>query len=556
MPTRQPHIDLGTHQVSNQPSPLEDYNIFDSDRALQEGLAREARGFGVDQARNFGEVLGGDVVLRAGRLANLYPPVLQVYDRFGRRIDEVEYHPAYHELMHLGFAHGIHAIPWQEESEAGHVLHAALIYLLTQVEAGVCCPISMACAAVPALRKQPELAAQWLPGILSDQYDPRSIPANEKSGLTIGMAMTEKQGGSDVRANTTRAVPISPGRGALEYHLTGHKWFCSAPMSDAFLTLAQTENGLSCFLVPRWLPDGSRNRFFIQRLKDKLGNRSNASAEIEYHDTLGYRVAEEGRGIATILEMVEYTRLDAAASGTGLMRAALAQAIHHAAQRKAFGRLLIDQPLMKNVLADLALEVEAATTLFLRVARAYDESRHDPAAALLRRLATAVTKYWINKRTPAVVAESLECLGGAGYIEESILPRLYREAPLNGIWEGSGNVVCLDVFRTLKKEPDSADVFVSEIEQIRGMDSRVDCSIESIKNFLVSSNHDEQCARQVVERMALCLQAVLLTRHAPSFVAEAFCTTRLANDWGHAFGTIPAGISLDGIIERAYPNGL
>ncbi|MGH8551008.1 MAG: acyl-CoA dehydrogenase family protein [Methylococcales bacterium] len=556
MSTRKPLTDLGTHRVTNQPSPLENFNAFDTDRALQEGLKREAHNHGEDRARRLGEEVGSEQTIHAGHLANQYPPSLHCFDRFGQRIDEVEYHPAYHEMMHLGFGHEIHSIPWQDEGEAGHVIHAAMIYLLTQAEAGVCCPLAMACAAVPSLRRQPDLASEWLPGILSAQYDSRSIPADEKKGLTIGMAMTEKQGGSDVRSNTSTAVPVAIRGPGKEYLLTGHKWFCSAPMSDAFLTLAQTGNGLSCFLVPRWLPDGSRNRFYIQRLKDKLGNRSNASAEIEFNDTLGFLVDGEGKGVRTIIEMVDHTRLAAAASGAGLMRAALAQAIHHAGQRKAFGKLLIDQPLMKNVLADLALEVEAATALFLRIARGYDNSRSEVAAGLFRRIGTAVTKYWINKRTPVVVSEALECLGGAGFVEESLLPRLYREAPLNGIWEGSGNVVCLDVLRTLNKEPDSADAFLAEIETARGIDNRVDSCVESIKRILVSLTVDEQSARRIVEKMALCLQAVLLIQYAPPEIADAFCATRLGKDWGHAFGTIPSGLPLNDIVERANPDRL
>lgn len=556
MSTRKPLTDLGTHRVTNQPVPLENFNAFESDQALREGLRREAPGSGEDRARKLGEAVGSERILHAGHLANQYPPVLHVFDRFGQRIDEVEFHPAYHELMHLGLSHEIHSLPWQDGEPAGHVIHAALIYLLTQAEAGVCCPVAMASAAVPSLKKQADLARKWLPGILSPEYDPRSIPPDEKNGITIGMAMTEKQGGSDVRANSSRAVPVSSRGPGRQYLLTGHKWFCSAPMSDVFLTLAQTDGGLSCFLVPRWMPDGGRNRFYIQRLKDKLGNRSNASAEIEYNNTLGFLIDEEGNGVRTIIEMVDHTRLAAAASGAGLMRAALAQAVHHTAQRKAFGRLLIEQPLMQNVLADLALEVEAATALFLRIARAYDESKREAAAGLFQRIGTAVVKYWINKRTPVAVAEALECLGGAGYVEESMLPRLYREAPLNGIWEGSGNVVCLDVLRTLKKEPDSAGAFLAEIEAARGLDSRVDRCVESIKQILVSSSCDAQSARRIVERMALCLQAVLLIRNAPPKIADPFCATRIGRDWGHAFGTLPSGFRLTDIIERAHPKPL
>jgi putative acyl-CoA dehydrogenase len=433
MSAREPMTHFGTHNVVNQPCPLENYNVYSQNQALVEGPHREGAARFDQSAQTLGESAGSEDVIRLGFLANNYPPELKTYDRYGQRIDEIEFHPAYHELMRLGFGTGIHSIAWNNHAPGGHVAHTALIYLMTQVDGGVCCPIAMSYATVPALKRQPDIASQWLPKILSQHYDPRCIPASEKTGCTIGMAMTEKQGGSDVRSNTTRATPVVAGGPGEAYHLTGHKWFYSTPMSDVFLTLAKTNAGLSCFLVPRWLPDGRRNRFYIQRVKHKLGNRSNASAEMEYHNTWAQLIGKESEGVKTIIDMVHHTRLDASASGAGLMRAALVQATHHAVHRSAFGKRLIKQPGMQNVLADLALESEAATILFLRVARTFDDSGVNESERLLCRLCTALAKYWINKRAPAFVTEALECHGRAGYIEESIMPRLYREAPLNGI---------------------------------------------------------------------------------------------------------------------------
>jgi putative acyl-CoA dehydrogenase len=478
MSTHLPITRLPTHEVTNQPPPLEDYNLFELDAALDEGLKREGAASARERVRTFGGMLGSADVLKQGELANRHPPLLKTFDRFGQRIDEVEFHPAYHDLMRLGIEAGIHSIAWND-SRGGHVAHAALEYLLVQTEAGVCCPITMTYAAVPALHRQPEIAVQWVPKILANRYDPRSLPIEEKQGLTIGMAMTEKQGGSDVRANTSQATSVGSGR----YRLTGHKWFCSAPMCDAFLTLAQAARGLTCFLVPRWQPDGARNPFFIQRLKDKLGNRSNASSEIEYQSTFAWRIGDEGAGVRTIIDMVHHTRLDTAIAAAGLMRQAFVQAAHHACHRSAFGRLLIDQPLMQNVLADMALESEAALLLSLRIARAYDESRGNEDAALFARLVVAIGKYWINKRTPNLVFEAMECLGGAGYVEESMLPRLYREAPLNGIWEGSGNVICLDVLRALQREPRSIDLFFDEVRHV-ATDPRLARALATIKELL------------------------------------------------------------------------
>ncbi len=553
MPVRDPLATLATHEVTNQPPPLEDYNIFDRDAPLREALEREGAGWAAKQAREFGAVLGSARVIELGHLANRHTPEPRLFDRFGHRIDEVEYHPAYHELMTLAIGHRVPSIAWGEKRAGGHVAHTALEYMLIQAEAGVCCPVTMTYASVPALRNQPEIAAEWEPRILAAEYDPRSIPAAEKAGATIGMAMTEKQGGSDVRANTTRAEPLGQGGPGGEYALTGHKWFCSAPMSDAFLTLAYTEKGLSCFLAPRWRPDGSRNAIRLQRLKDKLGNRSNASAEIEYEGAWARMVGEEGRGVRTIIDMVHHTRLDCVLAAAGLMRQALVQALHHTAHRTAFQRLLSQQPLMKNVLADLAIECEAATAMAMRIARGFDDGATDPSARDFARVAVAVGKYWVNKRAQVHIYEAMECLGGAGYVEESILPRLYREAPVNSIWEGSGNVMCLDVLRALEKEPDAIGAYIAEVERARGGDKRLDMALDALHKTLADTDDAETRARRTVEMMALALQGALLVRHAPAEVADAFCATRLGGNWGQAFGTMPSGLPLDAIIERAWP---
>lgn len=550
MATFSPITQLPTHAVTNQPPPLEDINLFDLDRALAAGLAREGAAWAEPSVRAFGARIGSAELLQAGALANRHPPELKTFDRFGQRIDEVEFHPAYHTLMRVGLDAGIHSIAWTAARPGAHVAHAALEYLLVQTEAGVCCPITMTYAAVPALRRQPELAAAWLPKLLAAGYDPRMLPAAQKTALTIGMAMTEKQGGSDVRANTTRAQALGDGA----YALTGHKWFCSAPMSDAFLTLAQAPGGLSCFLVPRWRPDGSRNFFFIQRLKDKLGNRSNASAEIEYSATFAQRLGDEGRGVRTIIDMVHHTRLDTCLAAAGLMRQAFVQAAHHTSHRSAFGKRLSEQPLMRNVLADLALESEAALLLTLRIARAYDEaSDGDAAAAAFARVAVAIGKYWVNKRTPHMVFEALECLGGAGYIEESMLPRLYREAPLNSIWEGSGNVICLDVLRALQREPDSAALLLAELAPAAAAEPRIARALARINVMLAQPEHLENQARRLVETIAITLQASLMLRHAPDYCAEPFIAARLAGDGGFASGTLPPGSDCAAILRRAWP---
>jgi putative acyl-CoA dehydrogenase len=552
MPTRTPITKLGTHEVENQPPPFEDRNLFESDPALREALDREGAAWAASACGALGQACGSAEVIKLGHDANRFPPELHAFDRWGRRIDEVEFHPAYHHLMQLAVSHRVPTIAWTEQQPGGHVAHAALQYLLTQADAGVACPMAMTYAVVPALRHAPDLAEQWLPRIFSEIYDARMLPASEKRGVTFGMAMTEKQGGSDVRSNSTRATLLRGVEAGSEYSLTGHKWFCSAPMSDAFLTLANTNVGLTCFLVPRFRPDGSRNHFFIQRLKDKLGNRSNASAEIEFSDAWASRVGDEGRGIATILEMVQHTRLDASVLPVGMMRQALTQALHHAAHRRAFGKFLREQPLMRNVLADLALEVEAGVALALRIARAFDESvRGDEVAQRFARLATPIAKYWLNKRAPAHIAECLECLGGSGYVEESMLPRLYREAPLNGIWEGSGNIVCLDVLRVLRREPECLEVLLREIEPIVRAEPRLAHGLDRAQAVVRGAEVEEVAARRLTETLAVLLQGALLVRSGPRAIAEAFLMSRLGDDTGRTYGTLPPEADLALLLARA-----
>ncbi len=564
-----------THEVFNQVPPLTGRNVFADNTPLLEATEREGASWALERAGELGELIGevdGPQDLW-GRLANENKPVLRTHDRYGHRIDEVEFHPAWHQLMALGVEHELHALPWREpDKPAPHVARAALYMTAMQAEAGYACPITMTFAVVPALRAQPELAAEWEPLVTATTYDPRSIPAPEKGSAIAGMAMTEKQGGSDVRANTTVARPLNGGGAGAEYELTGHKWFCSAPMSDLFLVLAQAKSpggddeGLSCFLMPRVLADGTRNAMHIQRLKDKLGNHSNASSEIELHGAWARMVGEPGRGVPTIIEMVGHTRLDCVIGAAAGMRAAVVSAIHHTAHRAAFGKLLIDQPLMRNVLADLCLEAEATTALAMRLARAYDEDpmpTHPETGAgsdelsdahLFKRLATAVGKYWACKRAPNHAFEAMECLGGAGYVEESGMPRLYREAPLASIWEGSGNVISLDVLRALVRTPRALEVFLGELKLAQGADARLDARIGELESqFAGDPATLEQRARRVVESMALCLQGSLLVRHAPSAVADAFCAARLAGDGGLEYGTLPASSDFEAIIARSRP---
>jgi putative acyl-CoA dehydrogenase len=564
-----------THTVFNQVPPLQGLDLFSSNLPLVEATEREGAAWVSTRAAELGRLVGGQP-MEWGRLANEHRPVLRTHDRYGHRIDEVEFHPAWHSLMRLGVEHELHALPWRHPDRDGaHVARAALYMTAMQAEAGFACPITMTFAVIPALRAQPELLAQWETLITATSYDPSSVPAAEKGSAVAGMAMTEKQGGSDVKANTTFAEPIDGGGAGGEYLITGHKWFCSAPMSDLFLVLAQArpvgdagessadgahEGGLSCFLLPRILPDGSRNAFHIQRLKDKLGNHSNASSEIELHRAWARMVGEPGRGVRTIIEMVGHTRLDCVIGSAAGMRAGVMSATHHAAHRSAFGKRLIEQPLMENVLADLCVEAEATTALALRLARAYDEADADARAGetstdaqLFKRLATAVGKYWACKRAPNHAFESLECLGGNGYVEDSGMPRLYREAPLASIWEGSGNVMSLDVLRALVREPRSLEVFMAEVELARGADERLDAHVEALKGELSDFEQIEARARRVVEAMALALQGSLLVRHAPQPVADAFCGSRLAADGGLEYGTLPAGSDFGAIVERHRP---
>jgi putative acyl-CoA dehydrogenase len=564
-----------THEVANQPPPLEGVDVFSSNVPLVEAMQREGGGWAAERASALGRFVGGKPQQWWGRLANENKPVLKTHDRYGHRIDEVEFHPAWHNLMKMGVEHELHSLPWTSQEPGAHVARAGMYMTAMQAEAGFACPITMTFAVVPALRATPQLAAEWEPLVTATHYDPRLIPAQEKGCAISGMAMTEKQGGSDVRANTTvaRAIDGAPPAPGAEYELVGHKWFCSAPMSDLFLVLAQTDEGLSCFLLPRVLPDGTRNAFHIQRLKDKLGNHSNASSEVEFHNAWARMVGEPGRGVPTIIEMVGHTRLDCVIGGAAGMRAGVVNATWHAAHRSAFGKLLSEQPLMRNVLADLCLESEAATMLAMRLARAYDEAGSEldsvdngagggatlrssdelSDAHLFKRIATAVSKYWVCKRAVNHAFECLECLGGNGYVEESGMPRLYREAPLASIWEGSGNVMSLDVLRALVRTPRTLEVFMGELEQARGADRRLDAHLDRLKDQFSSPETLEERARRVVEAMALGLQGSLLVRHGEPALADAFCAARLGGEGGLEYGTLPAGTDFGAIIARGRP---
>jgi putative acyl-CoA dehydrogenase len=532
-------------EVSNQPPPLEPYNLFTSDAVLREAVKREQGAWADEGLTTLGSTLGKPETIKLGFDANKYTPTLRTSDRYGHRIDEVEFHPAWHELLAIALRAGLHSSPWAAPKPGAHVARAAGTYMLNQVESGVYCPIAMTYGSVPTLRHAPEIAAQWLPKVFSRDYDRRFIPAAEKTAALIGMGMTENQGGSDLRSNTTRAEPAGDG----SFRLTGHKWFISAPMCDAFLVLAQSPKGLSCFFLPRWTPDGKRNAIRILRLKDKLGNRSNASSEVEFEDAFAQPVGEEGRGIPTIIEMGNHTRLDCAIGSSALMRAAVAQAVHHARHRVAFQKKLIDQPLMENVLADLALESEAASVLTFRLARAYDES--DEASLAIRRALTPAAKFWICKRAPYLALEAMEVLGGNGYVEECVLPRIYREMPVNSIWEGSGNIMCLDVLRAIARVPNIGDVLRAELDSD---DKRVDAFAARLTKRLAAPEcNDEAQARALTRDLVLALQAALLVKHAPPAVADAFCASRLDGDAGSAFGALPRGLDLRAIVERAAP---
>ncbi|WP_328840888.1 acyl-CoA dehydrogenase family protein [Streptomyces europaeiscabiei] len=539
-----------THDVTNQPPPLAPYDASE-DVALLEGLRREGAEWAEKDVRRLGLTAGGVEAQEWAEQANRYTPELRTHDRYGNRVDEADFHPSWHHLMRTAVGEGLAGAAWADDRPGAHVARTAGALVWGHTEAGHTCPTSMTYAVVPALRRQPDLAAVYEPLLTGREYEPGLRVPTDKRGLLAGMGMTEKQGGSDVRANTTTATPSAePG----VYTLRGHKWFTSAPMCDLFLVLAQAPDGLTCFLVPRVLPDGSRNTFRIQRLKDKLGNRSNASSEPEFDGTVAWRVGPEGQGVKTIIEMVNCTRLDCVMGSATLMRKTLVEAGHHARHRSAFGARLLDQPLMRNVLADLALESEAATTLTLRLAGAADRAvRGDEGERMFRRIATAVGKYWVTKRGPAFTAEALECLGGNGYVEDSGMPRHYREAPLLSIWEGSGNVNALDVLRALTRNPGTAEALFAELALARGANARLDAATTRLKDAVREA--DQTGARRLVERMALTLQAALLVRHAPPAVADAFCATRLDGDWGYAFGTLPGSADLDGILRRALPAG-
>ncbi|GAA1387473.1 acyl-CoA dehydrogenase family protein [Catellatospora chokoriensis] len=538
-----------THEVFNQVPPLTGHDVA-ADPPLLAAVVREGAAWHLDDLHRLGRLAGTEQAQRWGDEANRHTPVLRTHDRYGNRVDEVDFHPSWHELMRVAVTEGLAGGPWTDPQPGAHVARAAGLLVWSVVEQGHTCPISMTYAAVPALRAQPDLAARFEPLLTCRVYDPGLRAPQTKAGLLAGMGMTEKQGGSDVRTNTTTATPAADG----SWLLRGHKWFTSAPMNDLFLVLAQAPGGLSCFLVPRVLPDGARNTFRIQRLKDKLGNRSNASSEPEFDDTVAWLVGEQGRGVAVILEMVSLTRLDSSLGSAAGMRAALMQAAHHARHRHAFGGPLLDKPLMRNVLADLAIESEAATTLVMRVAGAVDRAaRGDRGEREFARLGTALAKYWVCKRQPAMVAEALECLGGNGYTEDSGMPRLYREAPLNGIWEGSGNVNALDVLRALAREPQSLAAYEQEVAAGLGGDTRLDQAWQELRKELADTADAELRARRTVERMALVLQGSLLVRHAPGAVADAFCASRLAGDRGLAFGTLPPGLDLAAILGRVPP---
>jgi putative acyl-CoA dehydrogenase len=536
-----------THDVTNQVPPLVGHDVA-AYPPLLESLEREGAGWATDEVHAIGRRAGSAEAQEWGRLAEKNVPVLHTHDRYGHRVDEVEFDPAWHQLMTVAVEAGMHATPWADDREGAHVARAAKVFVWGAADPGHICPISMTYAVVPALRANADLAATYEPLLTSTSYDYGLRTPSTKRGLIAGMSMTEKQGGSDVRANTTTATPTADGA----YALVGHKWFTSAPMSDFFLTLAQAPGGLSCFFVPRVLPDGTRNPIRLQRLKDKLGNHSNASSEIEYDGALGWLVGEEGRGVPTIIEMVNMTRLDCTIGSATSMRLGTMQAVHHARYRSAFGRRLVDQPLMANVLSDLAVESEAATYAAMRLAGATDRvARGDDREAMVRRVALAVSKYWVCKRSPAHAAEALECLGGNGYVEDSGMPRLYREAPLMSIWEGSGNVAALDTLRALARQPESLEAFFDEVELAAGADSRLDDAVARARKEFTSLDDLEYRARRVVEQLALVFQGSLLVRHAPAAVADAFCGSRLGGDWGVAFGTLPVGVDTTNLIERA-----
>ncbi|MBV70833.1 MAG: DNA alkylation response protein [Myxococcales bacterium] len=541
---------MPTHEVKNQVPPLHDYNLYTTDVALSDAVAREGGQWGLDSLTDFGQLIGSADMQEHGRLANENPPTLKAFDRFGHRINVVEYHPSYHHLMSTSMTHGLHSMPWRSEREGRLVVRAAKNYMMSQVEPGHGCPITMTFASIPALRHDADIASEWIPRLTANEYDPSNRSASAKTANTAGMAMTEKQGGSDVRANATRATRQADG----SYRLVGHKWFCSAPMSDLFLTLAYEDDGLSCFVVPRWTPDDKPNNMNLQRLKEKVGNRSNASSEIEYDQAYARRLGEPGRGVRTIIDMVAHTRLDCVVASAGLMRQAVAQACHHTQHRYAFGKALIEQPLMRNVLADIALEAEAATALGFKLARAYELGHTDPMQAQFARIATAIGKYWVCKRVPWVAYEAMESHGGNGYVTEHSIGRLYKEAPLNSIWEGSGNVICLDVLRAVVKEPDAFSALREQLRTARGYHSLYDQLLERIDG-LTQASIGQSDARRFVEMLALALQGSILLTSGDDAIADAFVQSRLNMDRFACFGTLSKGVDIDAVLRRASPQG-
>ena len=543
-------VRANTHLVENQPPPLENYEAYCDDLALKEAVHREGAGWAEASLESFGKTTGSREKIDWGIYANANKPIFASHSQYGQRIDEVTFHPSYHQLMSDSKANGLHSLPWLEHKPGAYVARSAAYYLQGQIEAGHLCPITMTHACIPTLRKQANIADEWQTKILNPIYDSRNLPHFEKEGLTIGMAMTEKQGGSDVRTNSTKAYPIGIDGPGQAYELVGHKYFVSAPMSDGFLVLAQAVGGISCFLVPRWRPDGTKNPIQLNQLKDKMGNVSNASSETELRGAFGWLIGEEGRGIAHILEMVALTRFDCMLGSAAIMRQAVTQILHHCAYRSAFGKKLIEQPMMQNVLADLSLESEAALALSMRIARAQDCKTGDPIESMLVRLGTAVGKYWVCKRTPAHAYEAMECIGGSAVMENSLMPRLYREAPINTIWEGSGNVQCLDVLRALRKEPELLDAYLVMVNRVRGEHRILDSAIDKIPNLFKDSDSLEYRARHITEHLALTLQASVLVANGNDMLSDGFIQARMNEGSGHVYGMLPVNIDCKGIIER------
>ncbi|MCB1475071.1 MAG: acyl-CoA dehydrogenase family protein [Rhodobiaceae bacterium] len=548
-----PRTELATHTVENQPPALEWANAYEKDIVLQEAVKRGGGDWATDNLMSLGAKVFDPEWIDKAVLANTKLPELKRFNRFGQRVDTVEFHPAWHDVIGLAFEHEVHNMPWRANRRGGHVARGAAEILFAQLECGVLCPVDITYGIIPMLRQQPDLAEYWEPLMMSKEYDSRQVPHWEKKGISIAFTSTEKQGGSDIRRNTTFAKPVGQAGPGKEYTLHGHKFFCSAAGADIIFVVAQTEKGPGCFLVPRWLPDGSRNPISLERLKDKLGNKSNASTELEFDGTRGWLVGEEGRGIPTVMEFMLHTRFGCALIPAGMMRQALSQAIHHTRHRSAFQKRLVDQPLMRSVLADLAIESEATTTMMMRIAEAFDASATDPNERAFGRITVAVAKYWVNKRIVPFVHECLETHGGSGYIEESIMPRIYREAPIHGIWEGPGNVICLDIMRAFRKDPLSGEVFFAELEAVRGENRHLDATIDEVRRIVFDESMPEHKARYMAERMAMAMQAAQLIKFAPNYVSDAYCMTRLGGESGHVYGTIPNTVDMEAIIQRAWP---